>query len=47
MQSDNAGCTHLKDLPSCLRKLWKTTVLAGALTPIAKVSVENRTFSRP
>lgn len=38
---------HLKDLPSCLRRLWKTTVRAGALTPMAKVSVEKSTFMRP
>ena len=37
----------LKDLPSCLRRLWKTTVLAGAFTPMAKVSVENSTLMRP
>ena len=38
---------HLKDLPSCLRRLWKTTVLAGALTPMAKVSVEKSTLMSP
>jgi len=38
---------HLKDLPSCLRRLWKTTVRAGAFTPMAKVSVENSTLMRP
>ena len=41
------GPAHLKDLPSCLRRLWKTTVLAGAFTPMAKVSVENSTLMSP
>ena len=41
------GTPHLKPLPSCLRKLWKITVLAGALTPMAKVSVEKSTLTRP
>ena len=33
---------HLNSLPSCLRRDWKMTARAGALTPIAKVSVQNR-----
>mmetsp|Transcript_16645 Transcript_16645/g.42686 ORF Transcript_16645/g.42686 Transcript_16645/m.42686 type:complete len:323 (-) Transcript_16645:661-1629(-) len=41
------GSSERKLLPSCLRVEWKTTVRVGALTPMAKVSVANRTLMRP
>ena len=37
----------LKLWPSCFLREWKTTDLAGALTPMAKVSVEKRILTRP
>lgn len=37
------GSSVLKPRPSCLRRPWNTTVRVGALTPMAKVSVQNRT----
>ena len=36
-----------KSRPSCLRSEWKTTVRAGAFTPIANVSVLNSTCANP
>lgn len=40
------GNRFLKPRPSCLRSEWNTTVRVGALTPMAKVSVQNRTCGR-
>lgn len=42
----NVKCC-LKSFPSCFLVPLKTTVLAGMLTPMAKVSVANRTFTSP
>ena len=41
------GSTYLKSCPSNFRVLVKTTVLAGMLRPIEKVSVANKTLMRP
>mmetsp|Transcript_8517 Transcript_8517/g.31191 ORF Transcript_8517/g.31191 Transcript_8517/m.31191 type:complete len:387 (+) Transcript_8517:1060-2220(+) len=41
------GSIPRNSLPSCFRKSWKHTDRAGAFTPIANVSVENRTFKSP
>src|SRR4029434_9199992 len=37
------GSRFLKPVPSCLRMESNTTVLAGMFTPMAQVSVANRT----
>lgn len=39
--------THLKSFPSNFLALVKTTVLAGMLSPRAKVSVANSALMRP
>lgn len=41
------GSRFLKPVPSCFRMLSNTTVRAGMLTPMAKVSVANSTLTRP
>eukprot|EP01018_Ginkgo_biloba_P007609 Gb_17038 [translate_table: standard] len=41
------GSNCLNDLPSNFLTMWKATVLAGAFTPIANVSVENNTLMTP
>ena len=46
VQHESASA-HLNSLPSCLRRDWNTTQRAGALTPMAKVSVENSTLMSP
>ena len=38
------GSRFLKPVPSCFLILSNTTVLAGMLTPMANVSVANRTW---
>ena len=41
------GNKNRKSFPSCFRILLKIAVRAGTLTPIANVSVANRTLQRP